>query len=201
LTQLWDKQDQAELTHAAYDEIGGVAGALERRVETVYNRFSPEQREICRRIFLRLTQLGEGHEDTKRQAMLSELLPAGGEMTAVTEVIETLAGPEVRLITTGSEEQDEDLQVIEVAHEAIIRSWPRLKSWLDEGREAMRIQRRLNEAAWNRLFYRPAWMDENRNWPSKKPSDSASLSKPRPWPKRCLNGRKSRPGRPNGCAA
>ena len=54
--------------------------------------FSPPERELCRRIFLRLTQPGEGTEDTKRRASLRELAPAGTDLEAVRAVIERLAG-------------------------------------------------------------------------------------------------------------
>jgi WD40 repeat protein/serine/threonine protein kinase len=147
LTELWGHQERRRLTLAAYEVMGRVAGVLEQRAEMIYGRFSPQEQEVCRRIFLRLTQPGEGTEDTKRRVPLAELLPAGGDLTAVETVIQTLAGAEVRLVTTKSDRELEGQQMVEVAHEALIRNWSRLRAWLDENREAIRFHRRLTEAA------------------------------------------------------
>src|SRR4028119_29857 len=51
-------------------------GALESRASEIFNGFTAPEREHCRRIFLRLTQPGEGTEDTKRRASFGELVPA-----------------------------------------------------------------------------------------------------------------------------
>jgi hypothetical protein len=147
LLELWNRREGRRLTHAAYHMIGGVEGALEQRAEAVYASFSAPEQMICRRIFLRLTQPGEGTEDTRRRASLQELLPAGGDSSALDEVVHTLAGTDARLvITEGSDEHTQE-QFVEVAHEALIRSWPRLRSWIDQNRAALRTQRRLTEAA------------------------------------------------------
>jgi WD40 repeat protein len=183
LTELWTRQEKQRLTRPAYEAIGGVTGALERRGEAIYHGFNSEQQEICRRIFLRLTQLGEGTEDTKRQVSLSELLPAGGELAAVEAVIQALASAEARLITTKAEGESESQQVIEVAHEALIRSWPRLQDWLDEDREAVRTQRRLTEVAreWvqhnldESYLYRGARLVEAEQWAQSHSGDLSAL--------------------------
>src|SRR5262245_41448232 len=74
LLQLWQKRRSDNvLTLAAYQEIGGVQGALAQRAEEIFAGFSSEQQAIVRRILLRLTQPGEGTEDTRRRATLSEL--------------------------------------------------------------------------------------------------------------------------------
>jgi energy-coupling factor transporter ATP-binding protein EcfA2 len=100
LLELWDQRQGRRLTRAAYQSIGGVAGALEQRAEAVYGQLSAPEQEICRRIFLRVTQPGEGTEDTKRRVSLQELLPAEGQAEAVEAVVRTLAGPAARLVTT-----------------------------------------------------------------------------------------------------
>ena len=100
LLELWERRQVRRLTHAAYREIGGVEGALERRADRVYESLTPQEQEICRRVFLRLTQPGEGTEDTKRRASLHELLPAEGEREAVEAVVQRLAAEEARLVTT-----------------------------------------------------------------------------------------------------
>ena len=147
LMEMWTLQERRRLTRAAYESIGRVGGALEQRGEMVFATFNEPEQEICRRIFLRLTQPGEGTEDTKRQASLNELLPAGGDFSVIEHVIQRLAGDEARLITTKLNEEADGQQVIEVAHEALIRNWSRLQNWLEENREDRHIQRRLAQAA------------------------------------------------------
>jgi hypothetical protein len=67
LTEVWKKPDVRRLTLRVYDELGGVAGSLEHRANEVYRKLTPEEQELCRWIFLRLVQPGEGTEDTKRR--------------------------------------------------------------------------------------------------------------------------------------
>src|SRR5262249_35304212 len=105
------------------------------------------EQQICRRVFLRLTQPGEGTEDTRRRAPLYEILPADGEHSTIAMVIRTLADAEVRLITTESGQELRGEQFVEVAHEALTRAWPRLRAWIEQDRAALRTHRRLTEAA------------------------------------------------------
>jgi signal transduction histidine kinase len=147
LLALWERRQGQRLTHAAYEAIGRVEGALERRAEAVYERFAAPEQRICRRIFLRLTQPGAGTEDTKRRVPLHELVPATGEFEKVETVIRVLAGAEARLITVESGEVLKGEESVEVAHEALIRGWSRLREWIEQDRSALRTHRRLTTAA------------------------------------------------------
>jgi hypothetical protein len=73
LTTLWAKQRDAQLTHAAYEEIGGVEAALSRYAEEAYGRLNEEEKERARRIFIQLVRPGEGTEDTRRLATRTEV--------------------------------------------------------------------------------------------------------------------------------
>src|SRR3954471_14532711 len=75
LQEVWRRRDDYRLTIRTYREIGGIEGALQRKADAVYGNFTDEQKELCRRVFLRLVQPGEGSEDTRRRASLRELLP------------------------------------------------------------------------------------------------------------------------------
>ncbi|MEA5566209.1 eIF2A-related protein [Anabaena sp. UHCC 0399] len=75
LEQLWEYRQAGELTLTAYQQqIGGIKGALERKAQEVYENLDSEAKECARWIFLSLTQLGEGTEDTRRRVMKSELV-------------------------------------------------------------------------------------------------------------------------------
>ncbi|MBD2344390.1 nSTAND1 domain-containing NTPase [Anabaena subtropica] len=75
LEQLWEHRQAGELTLAAYQQqIGGIKGALERKAQEIYESLDSKAQECARWIFLSLTQLGEGTEDTRRRIWKSELV-------------------------------------------------------------------------------------------------------------------------------
>jgi energy-coupling factor transporter ATP-binding protein EcfA2 len=145
LLQLCEKRRADNvMTSQAYNEIGGVQGALAKRADAIYDGLSPEQQAIMRRILLRLTQPGEGSEDTRRRAAMSELIARHEESGAAESVVQYLS--DARLVTTSGDEQPEK-RMVDVSHEALIRGWPRLQKWIDEDRAGLRVHRRLTEAA------------------------------------------------------
>jgi DNA replication protein DnaC len=140
LLETWQRRDPAEnrLTLAGYTEAGGVQGAIAKTAESTYQQLPADQQKIARSIFLRLTELGEGTQDTRRRAALAELLSQNEERAKVEQVLKTLA--DARLLTTSNDGA-------EVAHEALIRQWPTLQNWLGEDREGLRLHRQVTEAA------------------------------------------------------
>jgi formylglycine-generating enzyme required for sulfatase activity/DNA-binding SARP family transcriptional activator/energy-coupling factor transporter ATP-binding protein EcfA2 len=148
LLTTWQGRRGRRLTFASYAETGGVRQAIARTAETLINEeLTPDQREIARQIFLRLTELGEGTADTRRRASLEELVSSQDDGVKVENVLHTLA--EARLITIGE-------GTVEIAHEALIREWPQLRNWLDESREDVRMQRLLAKAT-------AEWLEGNRD--------------------------------------
>ena len=170
LTQLWAQQKSGAMTHAAYDDMHGLAGALEQHANEVFKTLDEGEKDICRRVFLRLTQPGEGTEDTRRRAALEELLPADCEDRSVWNVIQKLAHE--RLITTQAGDDGQEKGFVEIAHEALIRGWSLLREWIESDREALRIHRRLSDAAseWDRhsrdssYLYRGVRLAEAKEW-------------------------------------
>jgi WD40 repeat protein/class 3 adenylate cyclase len=149
LLETWNRRSGRMLTLIGYLQSGGVHGAVAKTAETIYrDALTPEQQRLARNIFLRLTELGESTEDTRRRVSLAEIVPRTGAAD-VEEVLRLLA--DARLITMGE-------GTVEVAHEALIRHWPTLRAWLDEDREGRLVHRRLTEAAqeWQALGRDPA---------------------------------------------
>lgn len=144
LLQLWERRRGRQLTFEAYQKIGRVDGAVARRAEAEYGELTAEQKKVARRTLLRLVQPGEGTEDTRRRARLSELVPGPEQAPVVEAVVQKLAN--ARLLTTARDTATGE-ELVEVAHEALIRGWHKLRDWLDEDRDALRIQRRLTERA------------------------------------------------------
>jgi formylglycine-generating enzyme required for sulfatase activity len=139
LLETWKRRRGRTLTLAGYVESGRVQGAIAQTAESVFTqKLTVEQQRIAKNIFLRLTELGEGAEDTRRRVRLAELLPQAEGQATIEAVLKTLA--DARLITTDKDE-------VEVAHEALIREWPQLRKWLAENRESLRMQRTVSEAA------------------------------------------------------
>ncbi|MFP4103414.1 nSTAND1 domain-containing NTPase, partial [Coleofasciculus sp.] len=143
LTELWRQRQMNRLTLADYTKLGGVKGTLQKRADQVYESLSKEQQLIAKRIFLELTQLGEGTEDTRRQVFKQEFINDELSQELVEQVMTQLA--DARLLVTSQlrvrGESGATLTVVDVAHEALIRHWTRLRQWLNENREAMRKER------------------------------------------------------------
>ena len=138
LLETWKRRSGRMLTLIGYLHAGGVQGAIAQTAETVYREaLSTPERELARNVFLRLTELGEGTEDTRRRVTVAELIPRPERAEEVNDVLRTLA--DARLVTIGE-------GTVEVAHEALIRHWPTLREWLDEDREGRLVHRRLTEA-------------------------------------------------------
>ena len=101
LLELWRRRQGCTLTLDGYRESGGVAGAIAKTAEETFNSFTPEEQRIVRRIMLRLTQLGEGTEDTRRRASIDELVTAPEEADAVERIVRAMVG--ANLLTTSGE--------------------------------------------------------------------------------------------------
>ncbi|MDW8327100.1 MAG: serine/threonine-protein kinase, partial [Anaerolineales bacterium] len=132
LTTLWDKQNGSLLTHQAYEEIGRVEGALARYAEEVYSKLTAEQQALARRVFVQLVRPGEGTEDTRRQATRAELEDAW-------PLVQQLA--DARLLVTNRDPSGQE--TAEIVHEALIRSWGRLREWMRANRNFRAWQERL----------------------------------------------------------
>ena len=139
LLETWKRRAGHTLTLKGYADAGGVHGAIAHTAESIYQNLSPEEQAIARDIFLRLTELGEGTEDTRRRVSFEELTSSSEDIDHVRVVLNKLA--EARLITLGED-------TVEVAHEALIREWPTLREWLNQDREGLRLHRHLTEAAY-----------------------------------------------------
>ncbi len=144
LTELFEKRDGRRLTLRAYQENDGVQGALARRAEELYLDFDARGRHAVRQLFLRLITPGEGTDDTRRRAIQSELTSLGGDVEVMKSVINTYG--KYRLLTFDHDPETR-VPTIEVAHEALLREWGRLREWIEDSREDVLLQRRLHTAS------------------------------------------------------
>ncbi len=121
LTLLWERHAAGWLTHAAYEEIGQVEGALARYAEQVFGQLDAADQARAQQVFEQLVRPGEGTEDTRRLATRGEIGEANWPLT------QRLAGQ--RLVVTGREASTGD-ETVEIVHEALIQRWERLRGWM-----------------------------------------------------------------------
>ena len=169
LAQLWEHRRGSVLIHQAYDALGGLQGALAQRAEAEFAKLSAADQEAARSVMLELVQIAPGSADAGRRATREEV----GEQAW--RVVMQLA--DARLLVTSLDDAT-DVETVEVAHEAMIRNWDRLKSWLDEDREFLLWRQRLHHAIdeYERpdtggaaALLRGSLLDEARRWVSAKP--------------------------------
>jgi WD40 repeat protein/class 3 adenylate cyclase len=134
LLELWEKRSGRTLTAASYLESGGVHGAVARLAETVYAELTPQQQDQARSVLLRLAGPGEGDAVVRRRAPLTEF----GAEPDTGALLRTMADRRLLTMSDG---------YVEVAHEALLREWPRFAGWLEEDREGIRLRAHLAAAA------------------------------------------------------
>ncbi|MEU3648157.1 hypothetical protein AB0E59_32595 [Lentzea sp. NPDC034063] len=159
LLQVWARRSGNRLSVAGFQQAGGLDGALSRTAEEVFAGLGETRQQLARTLFGRLVALGEGTEDTKRRLDTSEV----GDAPDLAAVLEAFT--RARLLA-------KDKDGVEIAHEALIRAWPRLHGWLHDDRESIHLHRRLTDAtdAWESLgedsgaLYRGARLALTLDW-------------------------------------
>jgi len=130
------------------------------------------QREMARRIFVELTALGEGTEDSARRVSKASLISLPGEGAG--EVLQVLT--DERLVTIGDAD---DGETVSIAHEALIREWGTLRRWVDARRQDIRVQRDLQQAEeeWRNArrdpdqLWRGGRLEQAIHWKERNPSE------------------------------
>lgn len=143
------------LKTVSYREIGGISGALRQRADEIFSQSAtdrqrtrrqprePGQQETIRRLFLRLLDLSEQSENARP---VSRRMPRAEFPLDEQALIDELA--DEKLLVTNRTEQ---IATVEVAHESLLSTWPRLIEWISEAREAIFTRNRLQSdaAIWN----------------------------------------------------
>jgi hypothetical protein len=137
LKETWALREGNTMTGDSYARSGGVREAIQNTAERTFEALSAEDQHATRQLFLRLVTPGEGQEDTRaRAAMPTE--------PTQRKIVDQFTGPRTRLLVTG---WDRALRpTVEVAHEALIRTWPRLREWIDANRERLRARAAVVQA-------------------------------------------------------
>ncbi len=147
LVETWNRREGATLTLDGFRTAGGVTGAISQTADAIYkDRFNEIEREATQRLFLRLVTPGEGVPDTRRVLARSEI-QHDSNPEVMQRVVECLT--EARLLTV-------DTASVQIAHEALLRTWPRLRAWIEASRDELRMRQRISRAA-------TEWHTENRD--------------------------------------
>ena len=145
LTELFERRESSTLTLEAYREMGGVLGVLGRRAEELFERLDQPEKRAARQLFLRLVTVGEeGTAETRRRVLRSELTSVEVDRAAMDRVIDLFDSH--RLLSFDRDPITRG-PTVEVAHEALMREWGRLRGWIETAREDIRMHRRLAAAA------------------------------------------------------
>jgi hypothetical protein len=131
LKETWGLRIGNTMTADSYARSGGVREAIRITAERAFGALCSEDQQAARQLFLRLVIPGEGQGDTRARAAMP-LEPAQRK------IVEQFAGPRMRLLVTGSDRAARP--TVEVAHEALIRTWPRFRGWIDANREKLRAR-------------------------------------------------------------
>jgi WD40 repeat protein/DNA-binding SARP family transcriptional activator len=136
LLELWTHRRDRTLHLDDYLRAGGVEGAVARLAEEAFGRLDADGQAAAKRILLRLGAPGEGAEVVRRRAPLSEFdldrdAAASRAMAVFTDA---------RLVTVAE-------GTAEVAHEALLHEWPRLRTWLEDDAEGRKLHRHVTESS------------------------------------------------------
>jgi len=156
LLELHTRRRGSQLTIMAYQAIGGIRKAIANSAEREYQRFAQlGQGDLVRRIFtqlVRLADVSDGLESTRRRVAVS-VLPLEAR-----PIVDELASYKFRFLVKANERfhangptegmeraAPSQCETVEVAHEALIREWPRLMNWLNEDRSFYLWRQRLDQ--------------------------------------------------------
>ncbi len=185
LTELWQQKTSNCLEFKTYNQLGGISGALNQRASQVYQQLETEEQQAAKHIFLSLNQWGEGVQSTCRRVLQRDFVTAQYGAKLIDEVLHKLAAE--RLIITSKQvnrfaelsrslvprssddrEQNQDRGkkteteqvVVNIAHEALILHWQQLRDWLEESRDSIRKQKKVDILAqrWQENAKKPDYL-------------------------------------------
>lgn len=139
LTQLWERTDSAVISHADYEAIGEVHGAISHRAEQVIASLQRDRQDLALRLFARLLRVAGPNEegrDTRRRVALSAM--DNIDRAVLTPFVDARLIVPDRSTSTGEE-------TAEVAHEALLRGWKRLSQWVNDQRDFLLWRQRFGQ--------------------------------------------------------
>ena len=143
LYELAERRPDRCLTLDDYRALGGIERAIASRAEALFRSLDEPGRAIVRTVFEQLVVIDVEAEPTGRRCASADLT-AGDDVEAAQQMIERWTA--ARLLS-GDHDPRTRLPTVQVAHEALLRSWPRLRQWIIEDRDLIIEAHRRREAA------------------------------------------------------
>ncbi|WP_140736610.1 hypothetical protein [Pedococcus bigeumensis] len=134
LRQTWKRREGQTLTVAGYAATGGIREAISQSAESVFRDLTADQQAILRDLMLRLVAPDDVGEPVRQRVPRRSVASDEGHSLLIERLVTA------RLIST-------DGETVEIAHEALAMAWPRLRSWLDDDVDGLRIMRHLSVSA------------------------------------------------------
>jgi WD40 repeat protein len=164
LRMTWQEQRDGRLTVAGYRRTGGISRALANSADEIMAHFDESGRDIARRLLLQLVHIGETGDHARRRVDRGSLI-TGLPAEQAGPILDALSSDSARLVTV-------DNGMAEIVHEALIREWPALRSWIDHDRGALIVEQAVLESAraWERegrdpaLLYRGSRLALAQDW-------------------------------------
>jgi basic membrane lipoprotein Med (substrate-binding protein (PBP1-ABC) superfamily)/DNA-binding SARP family transcriptional activator len=180
LTELFERRRDDRLSVEAYRAVGGVDGAVSRRAEELYSRLTPEEQTVAQQLFLRLVQPGGRGLDNRRRVAMAEIAALDVDPLALQHVLERFV--RARMLSVDRDSRS-GTPTVEMAHDALLGAWARLRSWIEDAREDLERRVALANAIaeWRRAgedpdyLLRGARLADHQRWAS---STTLRLSTP-----------------------
>ena len=153
LNRLFVQRQGNTFTHVAYQEMGGVAGAIASTADDVMEKLGDGGSASFDRVFAELVHVERDGPPTRRRVPLVVFQQDAKAM----QLIQTLAGPKCRILV---KDEADKVPTVEVAHEKLFTAWPRLKTWVRGSQEALGLIEHAREAAhrWHKVGRRLEWL-------------------------------------------
>lgn len=148
--QHWMKYGNVNspISYVDYETVGRIDRAISIHADEAYNELDDEKKRICRSIFTTLTERGEDNRGVRHPAKVSTIAEvAQAPVQDTIEVIDKFRMEGRAFLTPSIETSLTPNTVIDISHESIMRNWDKLKLWIDEEQDSVRMYLRLSEAA------------------------------------------------------
>jgi conflict system STAND superfamily ATPase len=143
LRQLYERREEiageVRLTHAAYDELGGLAGAITAEAERAVSSLPPQAVAALPRLVRQLAELArDGKALTLREALHADVASEASQSM----LVDALLAARILIART-----DADVRpTVRLAHDAVLASWPRASEAAQASREFYRIRADVEDA-------------------------------------------------------
>lgn len=148
LDTMWERRRGGQLTIANYRGTGGVLGSIAAAAEQAWEQLDERGRVLARAMMVHLVYVTSTGTDVKIRRTLAQLVAfEGADTGAGRRVIDHFVNARV-LVVDGDD--------VELIHDAVIATWPRLATWIQEDRSYSALRQQVETDAVH-------WDDAKRN--------------------------------------